>query len=81
MYGSCLQVNFLGKAAPPVCTVFARAVTAGQKPLGYKLGAYFDKSTARVQLVATSIDENDNQKICIDSVLRSKHKVTVRLEV
>ncbi|XP_058616046.1 vitellogenin-like [Onychostoma macrolepis] len=72
------QVNFLGKEAPPLCTVFARAVPAGQKPLGYQLGAYFDKSTARVQLVATSIDENDNQKICIDSVLRSKHKVTTK---
>ncbi|XP_058616428.1 vitellogenin-like [Onychostoma macrolepis] len=73
------QVNFLGKEAPPLCTVFARAVPAGQKPLGYQLGAYFDKSTARVQLVATSIDENDNQKICIDSVLRSKHKVTTKV--
>ncbi len=80
LYDLCFQDKFLGNTIPPVFAVIVRAVTADQNPLGYQLAAYIDKSTGRVQLVFTSIDKNDKQKICIDSVLLSKHKVTVRQE-
>uniref|UniRef100_A0A672PSY3 Vitellogenin-like n=1 Tax=Sinocyclocheilus grahami TaxID=75366 RepID=A0A672PSY3_SINGR len=73
------QAKFLGNAVPPVFAVIARAVRVDHKLLGYQLAAYFDKPTARVQLVVTSIAENDNQKICMDGALLSKHKVTAKL--
>ncbi|KAL0160028.1 hypothetical protein M9458_043753, partial [Cirrhinus mrigala] len=72
--------KFLGNAVPPVFAVIARAVRVDRKLLGYQLAAYFDKPTARVQLVVSSIAENDNMKICADGALLSKHKVTVSLE-
>nr|AIE43955.1 vitellogenin 1 [Misgurnus anguillicaudatus] len=73
------QAKFLGNSVPPVFAVFARAVRADQKLLGYQLAYYFDKPTARVQLVVSSIAENDNMKICADGVLLSKHKVTAKV--
>ncbi|XP_056614208.1 vitellogenin-like isoform X2 [Triplophysa dalaica] len=73
------QAKFLGNAAPPVFAIIVRAVRVDHKLLGYQLGAYFDKSTARVQLIVSSIAENDNMKICADGVLLSKHKVTAKV--
>lgn len=73
------QAKFLGNAIPPVFAVFARAVRADQKLQGYQLAYYFDKPTARVQLVVSSIAENDNMKICADGALLSKHKVTAKV--
>nr|AAI15070.1 Zgc:136383 [Danio rerio] len=70
--------RFLGNDIPPVFAIIARAVRADQKLLGYQLAAYFDKPTARVQLIASSIAENDNMKICADGALLSKHKVTAK---
>ncbi|NP_001096141.1 vitellogenin 7 precursor [Danio rerio] len=70
------QNRFLGNDLPPVFAIIARAVRDDQKLLGYQLAAYFDKPTARVQLIASSIAENDNRKICADGALLSKHKVT-----
>ncbi|CAM4655383.1 unnamed protein product [Leuciscus chuanchicus] len=73
------QAKFLGNALPPVFAVIARAVRVDQKLLGYQLAAYFDKPTARVQLILSSIAENDNLKICADGALLSKHKVTAKV--
>ncbi|KAK2907071.1 hypothetical protein QQF64_018996 [Cirrhinus molitorella] len=73
------QAKFLGNAIPPVFAVIARAVRADRKLLGYQLAAFFDKPTARVQLVVSSIAENDNMKICADGAVLSKHKVTARV--
>ncbi|XP_067252448.1 vitellogenin-like [Chanodichthys erythropterus] len=73
------QAKFLGNALPPVFAVIARAVRVDHKLLGYQLAAYFDKPTARVQLVISSIAENDNLKICADGALLSKHKVTAKV--
>ncbi|XP_051980425.1 vitellogenin-like isoform X2 [Xyrauchen texanus] len=73
------QAKFLGNAIPPLFAIIARAVRVDQKLLGYQLGAFFDKPTARVQLIISSIAENDNMKICADGVLLSKHKVTAKL--
>nr|AIR92104.1 vitellogenin [Petroleuciscus esfahani] len=73
------QAKFLGNALPPVFAVIARAVRVDHKLLGYQLAAYFDKPTARVQLVVSSIAENDNLKICADGAVLSKHKVTAKV--
>uniref|UniRef100_A0A672MVQ8 Vitellogenin-like n=1 Tax=Sinocyclocheilus grahami TaxID=75366 RepID=A0A672MVQ8_SINGR len=73
------QAMFLGNAVPPVFAVIARAVRVDHKLLGYQLAAYFDKQNARVQLVVSSIAENDNLKICADGAVLSKHKVTARV--
>ncbi|XP_073718319.1 vitellogenin [Misgurnus anguillicaudatus] len=73
------QAKFLGNSIPPVFAVFARAVRVDRKLLGYQLAAYFDKPTARVQLVVAAIAENDNMKICADGALLSKHKVVAKV--
>ncbi|XP_052445695.1 vitellogenin-like [Carassius gibelio] len=73
------QTKFLGNSGSPVFAVIARAVRADHKLLGYQLAAYFDKPTARVQIVVSSIAENDNLKICVDGAVLSKHKVTAKL--
>ncbi|XP_073718320.1 vitellogenin [Misgurnus anguillicaudatus] len=73
------QAKFLGNSIPPVFAVFARAVRVDRKLLGYQLAAYFDRPTERVQLVVSSIAENDNMKICADGVLLSKHKVVAKV--
>ncbi|XP_067272221.1 vitellogenin-like [Pseudorasbora parva] len=73
------KVKFLGNEIPPVFAVIARAVRVDQKLLGYQLAAYFDKPTSRVQIIISSIAENDNMKICADGALLSKHKVTAKV--
>uniref|UniRef100_A0A8C2GGT2 Vitellogenin 2 n=1 Tax=Cyprinus carpio TaxID=7962 RepID=A0A8C2GGT2_CYPCA len=73
------QAKYLGNAVPPVFAIIARAVRVDHKLLGYQLAAFFDKPTARVQLIVSSIAENDNWKLCADGVLLSKHKVTTKV--
>ncbi|XP_051763594.1 vitellogenin-like [Ctenopharyngodon idella] len=73
------QAKYLGNAVPPVVAVIARVVRVDHKLLGYQLAAFFDKPTARVQLIVSSIAENDNWKLCADGVLLSKHKVTTKV--
>ncbi|ROL40725.1 Vitellogenin [Anabarilius grahami] len=73
------QAKYLGNAVPPVVAVIARVVRVDHKSLGYQLAAFFDKPTARVQLIVSSIAENDNWKLCADGVLLSKHKVTTKV--
>ncbi|CAM4655355.1 unnamed protein product [Leuciscus chuanchicus] len=73
------QAKYLGDAVPPVFAAIARVVRVDHKLLGYQLAAFFDKPTARVQLVVSSIAENDNWKLCADGVLLSKHKVTSKV--
>nr|UPC69856.1 vitellogenin Ao1 [Opsariichthys bidens] len=73
-----VQKQNLGNDNPPVFAVIARVVRADE-PLGYQLAAYFDKPTARVLLVISSVAENDNQKICVDGLLLSKHKAAAKV--
>ncbi|XP_073699923.1 vitellogenin-like [Garra rufa] len=73
------QAKYLGNTLPPVVAIIARAVRVDRMLLGYQLAAFFDKPTARVQLIVSSIAENDNWKLCADGVLLSKHKVTTKL--
>uniref|UniRef100_A0A673LNI9 Vitellogenin-like n=1 Tax=Sinocyclocheilus rhinocerous TaxID=307959 RepID=A0A673LNI9_9TELE len=76
---SFFQAKYLGNTVPPVFAIIARAVRVDRKLLGYQLAAFFDKPSARVQLIASSIAENDNWKLCADGVLLSKHKVTTKV--
>ncbi|XP_067272222.1 vitellogenin-like [Pseudorasbora parva] len=73
------QGKYLGNAVPPVFAAIAQIVRADHKLLGYQLAAFFDKPTSRVQLIVSSIAENDNWKLCADGVLLSKHKVTTKV--
>ncbi|XP_026053862.1 vitellogenin-like [Carassius auratus] len=73
------QAKYLGDAIPPVFAIIARAVRVDHKLLGYQLAAFFDEPTSRVQLIVSSIAENDNWKLCADGVLLSKHKVTTNV--
>ncbi|XP_058617380.1 vitellogenin-like [Onychostoma macrolepis] len=73
------QAKYLGNDVPPVFAIIARAVRVDRKLLGYQLAAFFDKPTARVQLIVSSIAENDNWKLCVNGVLLSKHKVTTKV--
>ncbi|XP_043078158.1 vitellogenin-like [Puntigrus tetrazona] len=73
------QTKYLGNTVSPVVAIIARAVRVDHKLLGYQLAAFFDKPTARVQLIVSSIAENDNWKLCADGVLLSKHKVTTKV--
>ncbi|KAL1251198.1 hypothetical protein QQF64_018994 [Cirrhinus molitorella] len=73
------QAKYLGNTLLPVVAIIARAVRVDHKLLGYQLAAFFDKPAARVQLIVSSIAENDNWKLCADGVLLSKHKVTTKL--
>nr|AAI54733.1 Vtg2 protein [Danio rerio] len=73
------QSRYLGNTVPPVFAIIARAVRVDRKLLGYQFVAFFDKPSSRVQLIASSIAENDNFKFCADGVLLSKHKVTSKV--
>nr|ADI52871.1 vitellogenin [Acheilognathus yamatsutae] len=73
------QTKYLGNSVPPVFAVIARTVRDDHKMLGYQLAAFFDKQNARVQLIVSSIAENDNWKFCADGVKLSKHKVTTKV--
>nr|AIY22508.1 vitellogenin [Rhodeus uyekii] len=73
------QNKYLGNSVPPVFAVIVRTVKDDHKMLGYQLAAFFDKPSARVQLIVSSIAENDNWKLCADGVLLSKHKVTSKI--
>lgn len=61
----------------PTVAVVARGVK-GQTVAGYQLAVYLDKPTARIQLILADLDSKNNYKTCIDGVVLSKHKVTVR---
>lgn len=57
--------------------MIARAVR-GQAVAGYQLAVYFDKPTARIQVVLADLASENHYKMCVDAVVLSKHKVTVR---
>uniref|UniRef100_H3BVT1 Vitellogenin 2 n=1 Tax=Tetraodon nigroviridis TaxID=99883 RepID=H3BVT1_TETNG len=72
------QTKFLGKQAAPTVAVIARAVR-GQAVAGYQLAVYFDKPTARIQVVLADLASENHYKMCVDAVVLSKHKVTAKV--
>ena len=72
------QAKYLANAIAPAVTVLIRAVRADHKVQGYQIAAYFDKATARLQVIIANLAENDHYRICADGVLLSNHKLMVK---
>uniref|UniRef100_A0A4W5M4M8 Uncharacterized protein n=1 Tax=Hucho hucho TaxID=62062 RepID=A0A4W5M4M8_9TELE len=73
------QAKFLGNTLAPKVTILFRLVRADDKMDGYQVTAYLNKATSRLQIILAALDESDNWKLCADSVLLSKHKVTTKI--
>lgn len=77
MSSLCLQAKYLSNTVRPQLTVLVRAIRQDNKNQGYQFAAYYDRQTARVQIIVANLTENDNWTICTDSVMLSYHKVMV----
>uniref|UniRef100_A0A4W5M6G3 Uncharacterized protein n=1 Tax=Hucho hucho TaxID=62062 RepID=A0A4W5M6G3_9TELE len=73
------SAKFLGNTLAPKVTILFRLVRADDKMDGYQVTAYLNKATSRLQIILAALDESDNWKLCADSVLLSKHKVTTKI--
>ena len=58
-------------------TILIRAVRPDHKLQGYQITAYFDRATARLQIILANLIENDPWRICTDGVMLSNHKLMV----
>lgn len=76
---SCLHFKdkYLANCVKPALTIIIRVVRADKKVQGYQIAAYFDRATARVQLIFAYLAEEDHYRICADGVMLSKHKLKV----
>ncbi|XP_066503871.1 vitellogenin-like [Hoplias malabaricus] len=72
------KAKFLGNAIPPEFAIVARAVRS-DRSLGYLIAGYLDRSTARSQIVISSIADQGKWKMCADGVLSSKHKLSAEV--
>ncbi|KAI4828435.1 hypothetical protein KUCAC02_022529 [Chaenocephalus aceratus] len=69
--------KYLANCVKPALTIIIRVVRADKKVQGYQIAAYFDRATARVQLIFAYLAEEDHYRICADGVMLSKHKLKV----
>ncbi|XP_066503607.1 vitellogenin-like isoform X2 [Hoplias malabaricus] len=70
--------KFLEDAIPPAFAIVARAVRS-DRSVGYLIAGYLDRSTARSQIVISSIADQGKWKMCADGVLSSKHKLNAEV--
>ncbi|XP_070687930.1 vitellogenin-2-like [Pempheris klunzingeri] len=73
------KAKYLANAITPAVTILIRAVRADHKVQGYQIAAYFDRSTARLQVIFANLAENDNWRICADGVMLSPHKLMAKI--
>nr|ADZ57173.1 vitellogenin Ab [Morone saxatilis] len=73
------KAKYLANAITPAVTILIRAVRADHKVQGYQIAAYFDRATARLQVVFANLAENDNWRICADGVMLSSHKFMAKV--
>ncbi|XP_060934605.1 vitellogenin-2-like [Limanda limanda] len=73
------KAKYLANAITPAVIVLIRAVRVDHKVQGYQIAAYFDKATARLQVIVANLAENDHYRICADGVLLSNHKLMAKV--
>ncbi|XP_062252051.1 vitellogenin-2-like [Platichthys flesus] len=73
------KAKYLANAIKPAVIVLIRAVRVDHKVQGYQIAAYFDKATARLQVIVANLAENDHYRICADGVLLSNHKLMAKI--
>ncbi|XP_018528704.1 vitellogenin-2 [Lates calcarifer] len=73
------KAKYLANDVTPAVTVLIRAVRADHKVQGYQIAAYFDKATARLQVIFANLAENDHWRICADGMMLSYHKLMAKI--
>uniref|UniRef100_A0A8D0AR41 Vitellogenin-2-like n=1 Tax=Sander lucioperca TaxID=283035 RepID=A0A8D0AR41_SANLU len=71
--------KYLSNAVAPVVTILIRAVRADHTVQGYQIAAYFDRATARLQVIIANLDENDQWRVCADGVMLSYRKLMAKI--
>ncbi|KAM7011967.1 LOW QUALITY PROTEIN: vitellogenin 2 [Tautogolabrus adspersus] len=73
------KAKYLANEVSPIVTILVRAVRADKKAQGYQLTAYFDKASARLQIIIANLAENDHYRICADGVMLSYDKLMAKI--
>uniref|UniRef100_A0A7N9AXN3 Vitellogenin-2-like n=1 Tax=Mastacembelus armatus TaxID=205130 RepID=A0A7N9AXN3_9TELE len=73
------KAKYLANTVAPAVTILIRAMRADHKVQGYQIAAYYDKPTARVQVILANLTEGNNWRICADGVILSNHKMMAKI--